>query len=670
MSSKVILNQSISSERSYLKNSLGTALSTTTNTTIELLPDTYSVNDSNIGIGSSAQVNIRIYGKGSTIITPTTGGDHTFTITNAQNVYVSGIKFMDGTGINVNSLAVGGGRVVIDDCDFTSDTSRFYSNPAITYGSIIIKNCKFASRRCYLRNTLLIDCEFVSDSTEGHAVRLYEPCVLRDCYGDGKVRVSHDSTGQSNFYNSSLNVEILTTDALNVDIGMFGSSYLVYTDQQPNSIVLDTQINSIHNDLSGKLDSGANIDLASTYKIINSANPVNAQDLATKAYVDSASGGTFPLTADVSFGGFKASNVADGVLDTDSVNKRQLDDGVASVINFRLDEFADATAPIKIADGVLAGHAVTKAQLDTVATTISDPTLLRLDEFQDATAPITFPDGTELSHGCTVGQMQEYTDVVFGGSGGSAVPSSGVVQTDLDMQNTYKIFNVIDPVNEQDAATKAYVDSAKDEIDVGVLASGETIKISKGALVIEDSSTNKLRMDWINNQYNVTTLGPTMWLYNRSTKNSGVIYHHDTYLNIRSTGTNVYTYDQNIGVRLNTGSTSWSSTSDARLKENVMQSPASWDLLQEIKDINVYNFNFIGHEKQEIGFIAQELKTKSLLRECVDGEESEQDYLSLDYNKLTAYMFRSLQLLTRKVEAMESVLTNTQRDKISRLLEG
>ena len=73
----------------------------------------------------------------------------------------------------------------------------------------------------------------------------------------------------------------------------------------------------------------------------------------------------------------------------------------------------------------------------------------------------------------------------------------------------------------------------------------------------------------------------------------------------------------NVGVYMNTGSTSFTSTSDANLKKNIKPST---DSLNKIMNLKPCTFDWKHNDKKEIGFIAQEVE--EVYPELVDENET------------------------------------------------
>ena len=96
-------------------------------------------------------------------------------------------------------------------------------------------------------------------------------------------------------------------------------------------------------------------------------------------------------------------------------------------------------------------------------------------------------------------------------------------------------------------------------------------------------------------------------------------------------------------------------TSDERLKENIQD--VDEDCSKLVKKINVKNFNLKSDEKKQshIGFIADELK--EILPEKIEAiVDKSNEYLSVNYGKMTAVLMKTLQETMNKVEHLESRL--------------
>ena len=109
---------------------------------------------------------------------------------------------------------------------------------------------------------------------------------------------------------------------------------------------------------------------------------------------------------------------------------------------------------------------------------------------------------------------------------------------------------------------------------------------------------------------NVNTYGS----YTTYTDPSGLVF-----FNVGKSKSHVFNIvnQDNVGVYMNTGSTSFTSTSDANLKKNVEPSA---DSLDKIMKLNPCTFDWKHNDKKEIGFIAQEVE--EIYPELVDENET------------------------------------------------
>jgi hypothetical protein len=114
-------------------------------------------------------------------------------------------------------------------------------------------------------------------------------------------------------------------------------------------------------------------------------------------------------------------------------------------------------------------------------------------------------------------------------------------------------------------------------------------------------------------------------------------------------------------IKINSTTTSYNTTSDYRLKENV--APIS-DGIDRLKQLKPSRFNFIGHEEVVDGFIAHEAQT--VVPEAVSGEkdavdfEGNPDYQGIDQSKLVPLLTAALQEAVAKIEALEQRINNLE----------
>ena len=131
-----------------------------------------------------------------------------------------------------------------------------------------------------------------------------------------------------------------------------------------------------------------------------------------------------------------------------------------------------------------------------------------------------------------------------------------------------------------------------------------------------------------------------------------------TFDNTGFDGTKVIVIDNDgtqVGyIASNATSTTYSTTSDYRLKENI--APIN-DGIDRLKQLKPSRFNFIGHEEVVDGFIAHE--AQAVVPEAVNGEkdgvdfEGNPEYQGIDTSKLVPLLTAALQEAVAKIEALE-----------------
>jgi hypothetical protein len=96
---------------------------------------------------------------------------------------------------------------------------------------------------------------------------------------------------------------------------------------------------------------------------------------------------------------------------------------------------------------------------------------------------------------------------------------------------------------------------------------------------------------------------------------------------------------------------SYGQISDVSLKENIVDAT---DKLNEINQIRVRNFNFIGDDLKQIGVIAQELETIFPSLVTIDEEE---DVKTVKYSVFVPILIKALQEADDKIDALEARIT-------------
>ena len=177
-------------------------------------------------------------------------------------------------------------------------------------------------------------------------------------------------------------------------------------------------------------------------------------------------------------------------------------------------------------------------------------------------------------------------------------------------------------------------------------------------------------------RYNL--LNPTLdpigaqWTYSSNNTN---VYH------MGSVGIGTTSPEYHLDVRGNifsstggftqSGLTTWSITSDRRIKENIVK--ASYEkCLENIKNIELYNFNFkdnyvITNDRHQLGFIAQEVQQvypKAVeVGKMMKNNGGTEDILTLNTTQIKYTLYGAVKKLIEKVDNIESKI-NKLYDKV------
>ena len=108
--------------------------------------------------------------------------------------------------------------------------------------------------------------------------------------------------------------------------------------------------------------------------------------------------------------------------------------------------------------------------------------------------------------------------------------------------------------------------------------------------------------------------------------------------------------DANVGtIKSTINSTSYNTTSDQRLKDNIVDAPSA---SADIDAIQVRSFNWKADgSHQKYGMVAQELQ--SVAPEAVSGDADSDDMMGVDYSKLVPMMLKEIQSLRARVAQLE-----------------
>ena len=101
----------------------------------------------------------------------------------------------------------------------------------------------------------------------------------------------------------------------------------------------------------------------------------------------------------------------------------------------------------------------------------------------------------------------------------------------------------------------------------------------------------------------------------------------------------------------------WSSSSDRRLKENIITGKNFLKQVVELRPV-YYNFKSLPKEDVDLGFIAQEVQ--EILPELVTGEETEEEFLSLNYDRFGVVAIGAIQEQQEIIEAQNKRIENLE----------
>jgi len=118
-----------------------------------------------------------------------------------------------------------------------------------------------------------------------------------------------------------------------------------------------------------------------------------------------------------------------------------------------------------------------------------------------------------------------------------------------------------------------------------------------------------------------------------------------------------------VGGNVTNTNNSYGQISDIKLKENIVDAT---NKLDELKQIKIRNFNFIGDDTKQIGVVAQELETifPALITDTedvdADGNNAGTTTKEVKYSVLLPIAIKAIQELTTKLEAAEARITTLE----------
>jgi hypothetical protein len=183
---------------------------------------------------------------------------------------------------------------------------------------------------------------------------------------------------------------------------------------------------------------------------------------------------------------------------------------------------------------------------------------------------------------------------------------------------------------------------------------------SSGRLLVGTSSTSGFVTD--GGKFYIRNSGECMAIYNdtgtgwnmrhNATSNGGTFY----FISFAAAGTGVG------GITSNSTTTTYGTTSDYRLKENI--EPIT-DSVDRLKQLNPCKFNFIAAPERTVdGFLAHEVQTH--VPESVVGEKDAVDqsgepvYQNIDQSKLVPLLTAALQEAVARIEAQDTTIASLE----------
>jgi hypothetical protein len=178
---------------------------------------------------------------------------------------------------------------------------------------------------------------------------------------------------------------------------------------------------------------------------------------------------------------------------------------------------------------------------------------------------------------------------------------------------------------------------ASDAMTFGVQAS-EAMRIDSSPQVLMGKTVANLTTAGSLQAANATSDGSPAYFYMiktfSGTRNAWLNYHSGTYVG---------------GINMTNTSTSFPTSSDERLKKNIVDAPSAGD---KIDAMQVRSFNWKADDSfQEYGLIAQELEPVYDLP--VEQHDTE-DTLTVDYSKLVPVLLKEIQDLRKRVATLEN----------------
>jgi hypothetical protein len=183
----------------------------------------------------------------------------------------------------------------------------------------------------------------------------------------------------------------------------------------------------------------------------------------------------------------------------------------------------------------------------------------------------------------------------------------------------------------------------------GATSASATMRLEAGSIYFSTgtSFTERLRINHLGRQ-----------VYNASATANA----HGNFVGEVGSGYKALAFERTVGggevgsIVANTGSTSYFTTSDYRLKENVNY---TWDATSRLKQLKPARFNYIADDSNTLvdGFLAHEVS--SIVPEAILGEKDAVDgdgnpeYQGIDHSKLVPLLVKTIQELEARIAILE-----------------
>lgn len=198
--------------------------------------------------------------------------------------------------------------------------------------------------------------------------------------------------------------------------------------------------------------------------------------------------------------------------------------------------------------------------------------------------------------------------------------------------NGFGITGLLDPVNAQDAATKNYV--------TGAIAN-QTSPTINGPAIVTGIAVNSFGLRIAN----FAPLSGTGWGLDFSSGESS-----GTFIAMKF-GSGILTEAYSGSITYTPSATSYNTTSDARLKENIAPFVGGLASVLAMKPVE---FNFIGQQERVVGFIAQDHHKVAPEAVHVGGDDPQTDPWGMDYGRNMPRVIAAIQELKAEFDAYKA----------------